>query len=201
VELATVLHNLGMVRFHQGDLDEGERTLSEALEMRRRLLGYEHPSVALSLNNLGTLHLERGDLPSAEHLLRQALSLQTRLLGEEHSYVAIGLRGLAEALRRQGDLSQAGVLFDRALDIQRRTLPVGHPEIGETLHLLGSLRFDQNEYAAAEELYLQAWSSFDGRISPDHLVFRRLAADLASLYRTTGRPTQAEWFRRHSDGR
>ena len=52
--------------------------------MYQKLLGQEHPDVALSLNNLAGLYYSQGRYSETEPLLRQALEMYQKLLGEEH---------------------------------------------------------------------------------------------------------------------
>ena len=67
----------------------------QALELRKRLLGDEHPDVATSLNNLALLYDSQGRYSEADPLLVQALELRKRLLREEHPHVAASLNNLA----------------------------------------------------------------------------------------------------------
>jgi tetratricopeptide (TPR) repeat protein len=56
----------------------------QALELRKRLLGTEHPDVALSLNNLAYLYYSQGRYTEAEPLYLQALEIAERQLGANH---------------------------------------------------------------------------------------------------------------------
>ncbi|MEG3440445.1 tetratricopeptide repeat protein, partial [Pannus brasiliensis CCIBt3594] len=82
------LNNLAYLYRETGRYGEAEPLYRQALEMRKRLLGEEHPDVATSLNNLAYLYRETGRYGEAEPLYRQALEMGKRLLGEEHPSVA-----------------------------------------------------------------------------------------------------------------
>jgi tetratricopeptide (TPR) repeat protein len=56
----------------------------QALELRKRLLGEEHPSVATTLNNLAYLYDSQGRYAQAEPLYLQALEIAERQLGVNH---------------------------------------------------------------------------------------------------------------------
>uniref|UniRef100_UPI000A752B74 tetratricopeptide repeat protein n=1 Tax=Geitlerinema sp. PCC 9228 TaxID=111611 RepID=UPI000A752B74 len=72
----------------QGRYEEAEPLYRQALEMRKRLLGEQHPDVATSLNNLAELYRSQGRYDEAEPLYRQALEMFKRLLGEQHPRVS-----------------------------------------------------------------------------------------------------------------
>ncbi len=54
------------------------------MELRKRLLGEEHPDVASSLNNLAGLYKSQGKYTEAEPLYQQALELCEQVLGSNH---------------------------------------------------------------------------------------------------------------------
>jgi hypothetical protein len=51
-------------------MSEAEPLLVEALAMSKRLLGEEHPDVALSLNNLASLYFSQGRYERGRTALR-----------------------------------------------------------------------------------------------------------------------------------
>ncbi|MGI2909814.1 tetratricopeptide repeat protein, partial [Tolypothrix sp. VBCCA 56010] len=68
----------------QGRYSEAEPLYQKALQLYQRLLGEEHPHVAMSYNNLAALYQSQGRYSEAEPLYQKALQLTQRLLGEEH---------------------------------------------------------------------------------------------------------------------
>jgi len=52
--------------------------------LRKRLLGDNHPDVALSLNNLARLYDSQGRYTEAEPLLLEAIKIATQVLGDNH---------------------------------------------------------------------------------------------------------------------
>lgn len=68
----------------QGRYEEAEPLYLEALAMRKKLLGEEHPYVATSINNLAGLYHKQGRYSEAEPLYQQALAIADRALGAEH---------------------------------------------------------------------------------------------------------------------
>jgi len=56
----------------------------QALELWKKLLGSEHPNVALSMNNLAALYDAQGRYAEAEPLFKQALTMCEKMLGVNH---------------------------------------------------------------------------------------------------------------------
>ena len=74
----------------------------QALELREKLFGPEHPAVAESLNNLGLFYQGRRRNAEAEPLLVRALKLKKKVLIPEHPHVAAGMNSLAVLFQAQG---------------------------------------------------------------------------------------------------
>ncbi len=89
--MATSLNNLAALYRSQGRYKEAEPLYLEALDLYKRLLGDNHPLVALSLNNLAALYRSQDRYKEAEPLLVEALDLRKRLLGDNHPHVATSL--------------------------------------------------------------------------------------------------------------
>ena len=67
----------------------------QSLDIRKRQLGDDHPSVATSLNNLALLYESQGKYSEAEDLAKQALVIYQNRLGNEHpdtQNVAVGVK-------------------------------------------------------------------------------------------------------------
>ena len=54
-----------------GDYAKAEPLFKEALQIRQKVLGPEHPDTAQSLNNLAELYQAMGDYAKAEPLLQR----------------------------------------------------------------------------------------------------------------------------------
>jgi tetratricopeptide (TPR) repeat protein len=156
VDLASSLSDLALIYQSQGKYEQAEPLHMQALEMRKRLLGEEHPDVARSLNNLAALYESQGKYEKAEPLLLQALEMRKRFLGEEHPEVAQSLNNLAGLYYSQGKHEQAEPLYVQALEMSKRLLGEEHPNVAQSLNNLAALYHSQGKYEQAKSLYQQA---------------------------------------------
>ena len=65
-----------------GEYAKAEPLYQEALRIRQKVLGSEHPDTALSLNNLAVLYQEMGEYAKAEPLYQEALRIRQKVLGQ-----------------------------------------------------------------------------------------------------------------------
>ncbi|MBD2288192.1 tetratricopeptide repeat protein [Microcystis wesenbergii FACHB-1317] len=68
------------------------------LDLRKRLLGDNHPSVATSLNNLAHLYYSQVRYSEAEPLYLEAINIATQALGENHPHTQTFYRNYLEML-------------------------------------------------------------------------------------------------------
>ena len=67
-----------------GEYAKAEPLYQEALRIRQKVLGPEHPDTAGSLNNLASLYQHMGEYAKAEPLYQEALRIRQKVLGPEH---------------------------------------------------------------------------------------------------------------------
>ena len=70
------------------------------MDLRKQLLGVNHPDTATSFNNLAFLYYSQGKYEEAEPLYIQALQIAEGVLGVNHPNT-VTIRGNLECLRAQ----------------------------------------------------------------------------------------------------
>ncbi|MDZ8024293.1 MAG: tetratricopeptide repeat protein [Nostoc sp. DedQUE11] len=192
IDLAVNFSNLAGLYRATGRYSEAEPLYQQALQLRKRLLGENHPAYATSLNNLAGIYKSTGQYSKAELLYQQALELRKRLLGENHADVVASLNNLALLYDEQGRYDEAEPLYLRSLEIAKSLLSENHPSFALILNNLALLYYHQGRYSEAEPLSQQAIEldkQFLGEENPD------VATDLHNLgliYRAQGRYNEAE---------
>ncbi|MEL6854402.1 MAG: tetratricopeptide repeat protein, partial [Cyanobacteria bacterium J06607_13] len=75
----------------QGRYEAAEPLFQDALALRRKLLGDDHPDVATSLNNLAGLYESQGRYDEAEPLYLRAIAILINRLGQQHPNTQTGI--------------------------------------------------------------------------------------------------------------
>ena len=91
----------------QNKYKEAANLLNDALAIREKTLGENHPAVAATLNNLAVLYGKRGKYKDAEPLCKRALEIREKVLGSDHPDVAKQLNNLALLCQNQGKYEEA----------------------------------------------------------------------------------------------
>lgn len=96
---------------------EGISAETQALEIRKQVLGENHRIFGQSLHLLAELHLAMNNFSQAEILYLQVLELETALVGKAHPEVALKLRNLGRLYLAKSDYPKAEAYFRQADDI------------------------------------------------------------------------------------
>ncbi|MBX3327352.1 MAG: tetratricopeptide repeat protein [Nitrospira sp.] len=163
----------------------------EALAIREKVLGPEHPHTAASLNNLAVLHHAQGQDTQAHPLLQRVLVIYEKLFGAEHPATATSLNNLAELYEAQGQYAEALPLLQRALVIREKVLGPEHPATATSLNNLAELYKAQGQYAEALPLLQRALVIREKILGPEHPDTAASLSNLAGLYVDQGQYAQA----------
>ena len=110
------MNNLTAILSKEGKFAEAEQIGSEVLDIRRRVLGPDHPLTLRSMSNLADSLTKLGNWTDAEKLLRQALEIQRRVLGPDHPDTALSTYNLACVIAHQGKSTEALAMLREAVD-------------------------------------------------------------------------------------
>ena len=185
--------NTEVIRLYQaGRSAEAIPIAQQALSIREKALGPEHPDVGTALNNLAGLYQAQGRYAEAEPLSKRSLSLREKALGPDHPSVGQSLNNLAGLYENQGRTTEAEPLYKRSLSIWEKALGPDHPQVGASLNNLAGLYQHQGRYPEAEPLYKRSLGIREKALGPDHPQVGTALNNLAGLYQTQGRYPEAE---------
>jgi len=133
---AARLRETGDTAGARGELDRARELYQQAMELRQRWLGPDHPDVAKMHNNYAVFLRDIGELDAAAEHAGEALRILTQELGEQHVLTARALYNLARLERDRGHRDRATALCLRALEIQGKLLGAEHVQTAQTRELL-----------------------------------------------------------------
>jgi tetratricopeptide (TPR) repeat protein len=194
---ADLLEILGEVYLDVGDVVNAEAAYREALRLRRKVLGGNHPDVARSLNHLGdVLRPQEGKAAEAEALHREASAILARLPAEQLA-AAITLHYLAWALERQDKYKEAETVHREALALRQKLLSDESPPVADSFHEVGGALEHQRRYADAEMMYHSALERQKKSLG-DHRDTAHTLDHLGQLFENRSQPGEAENYYRQA---
>jgi len=98
----------------QGDLKKAEAHHRNALTLREKVLGPDHPQVASSLYNLGIVVAAQKQHTEAEAFFQRALTILGSAGLEDHPVAVLCVQNFAAMLRELGREGEAVALESRA---------------------------------------------------------------------------------------
>jgi len=114
--------NLANVLRRAGRYEEAEPLCLKALELRRQVLGEDHPYAIDSLRGLGLLRAEQGRYEEAEELLTESLEKRRRVQGREHDRAIHNMVRLGWVYTEQQRYDEAEALLLDAFELSHRVL-------------------------------------------------------------------------------
>jgi tetratricopeptide (TPR) repeat protein len=121
-ERAAILNNLAALLQDVGDYEQALALYHHSLEIARRVLGPEHPSVATTLNNLAAVYEAKGDYEQALALYHHSLEIARRVLGSNHPDTARILSNSAGVLLKMKRIDEARRRYEEAMQVMEQYL-------------------------------------------------------------------------------
>lgn len=151
-----------------GDYIQAESLYRRCLEIRKRVLGEDHPETLASAENLARTLRKTGKLDEAAQLARAALEKRERMLGLKHSDTSGNMAALADILRDSGDLDGAALLYEQALEGLRESPGSSHPSTLRVLYEYSVLRKIQRRSIEARRLAYELMTGARKTLPPGH---------------------------------
>ena len=119
-EAGRLLNSIGRYLYQQAVYAEAEPLYQQALVIKEKASGLDHPDLAATLNNLADLHTFQSRYTKAEPLYQKALTIKEKALGPDHPELATTLENYASLLHKIERDTEAIALENRALAIRAR---------------------------------------------------------------------------------
>jgi tetratricopeptide (TPR) repeat protein len=213
-------HALSVVSFHEHDFTEpvdidllfniagsflllgkyGEAglTYQHTLDLRKKVLGEEHPDTLASMNNLAIVLQQQEKYKEAEKMHRQELGLTKKVLGKVHPDTLASMDNLANVLQQQEKYEEAEEMHRRTLDLMRMVLGEEHPSTLGSMNNLAIVLRQQEKYEEAEKMLRQALDLMRMVLGEEHPYTLASMGNLANVLQQQEKYEEAEEMHRQT---
>jgi CHAT domain-containing protein/tetratricopeptide (TPR) repeat protein len=181
-DLAFVLNWLGQAEMEQQDFAQGQKRLGEALDVLTKVYDPNHWKVTDARVLRDEAKLIAGLSPQDFRDFKSTAQLDAR----------------AFQFFRAGKYADAVPLAEKCCEIRKRVLGEAQPDYARNLLHLGLLYENLQDYARAEETFMQASEICKNTLGESHPDYAMSLHYLASLYRIKGDFARAEPLLRQS---
>ena len=152
---------------YRKDWDGAISYFQDALPIRQKNLGRDHPLVAQVLFKLGTSHSRRDEFELGSDCLSECLRIRSSTVGPEDTLVADTLFELAGTLKEShqvsGKLDPSQCYVD-AIRIYRQSLGESHVKVAKCLARLGDILDAKKDSKKAGSCYEKAVAIFEAKL-------------------------------------
>jgi tetratricopeptide (TPR) repeat protein len=198
LSLASVNTNLGWFYMLKGNLIRAEPILQEAIMVREKGLGANHPHTLASVSNLASVLESQGRYKEAESMNRRALKGSEEELGANHPATLASVINLASMLERRGRYEEAELMNRRALEGYKKELGANHPATLTSVSKLASVLESQGRYEEAESMSRRALEGNEKELGANHPATLTSVSKLVLVLLSQGRYEEAESMNRRA---
>jgi tetratricopeptide (TPR) repeat protein len=184
---ADLLNAMAIYLTGRGEASAAKSLFEQALTLKYRGYGPDHPELAVTLDNLGLILTRLGDMKAARELHMTALSIKTAAFGLMHPAVALTLNNLAAAQSAAGDYSAACDSLRQAVTIDQSTWGPGSTQTAATLRDLGIGMTNSGNAESAVEMLERSLAIYDAACGPASPQVAQTAGALAVTLNQLGR--------------
>jgi serine/threonine protein kinase/tetratricopeptide (TPR) repeat protein len=190
-DVSALLDDLAQVYADEQQWALAKQTYERALQVDRRVLGDDHPRVAMRLNNLAVVAQNIGDLKLAESLYRDAIRRDEQVYGDQHPETGAALGNYGLLLQREGRLAEAEPPLRSALDVVLKLYGPDNYNVGYARVSLAMLLHDEGALPEAEAEFRQALAVYGGSLPANHQYRAAALMHFARLLVDRGKPDEA----------
>jgi serine/threonine protein kinase len=165
---AQLMHVMGSVYYNLGLYGRAHSLFTQAIQIRRRILGPQHLETLSSTQELANVLAGEGHTTEAEQLCREVLGIRRRVLGAEAPDTLRSLNTLGRIVDDEGNYAEAERVFRQLRDINLRRLGPEHPDTLRSMNNLGIVLDQEGRDAEAEEIHRRVIEGDRRTLGPDH---------------------------------
>lgn len=155
-EIARSYHYLGRVQYKEVEYSQAMQSHKNAVLLRKRVFGENHPETAESYYEWGKTSFHKGDLPKALALLERSLAISESEMGKDHEKTGDNLYQLGLVQWKIHRLVESLSTHQRALGLRLKHLGRYHNKTAKSLYQLGLIYSSLGRFNRAADSHVQA---------------------------------------------
>ena len=155
-EIARSYHYLGRVQYKEVEYSQAIESHKNAVLLRKRLFGENHPETAESYYEWGKTSFHEEDLAKALALLERSLAISESEMGKDHEKTGDHLYQLGLVQWKIHRLEESLSTHQRALDIRLKHLGRYHNKTAKSLYQIGLIYNSLGRFNRAANSHVQA---------------------------------------------
>lgn len=192
VQLAMARVLAGSVQYSLGNFKKALKLFEDALRTLREKVGKEQETVAATLFHMGVVRVALYDFDEAMTNLKDAFKTQKKLLGNDHPATLRTRREIGNlCVAWTPELDPALNEFHAILEIQKRVHGEKHPNIAETLHVIGCTQARKGDSSIALQTLESCYNMRLEFLGMDHPLQATTLHEIAKIRLSNGRVKKA----------
>jgi tetratricopeptide (TPR) repeat protein len=135
------------------EYEEAIKYYEKSLEIKLKIHGDQHPSIARTYHNLGSVWKTIGKYDQALYYYEKTLALDIKIYGDQHPSTATTYNSLGLFWSAKGNLDKAIKYYEKTLALDLKIYGDQHPSTATTYNNLGYDFTRKGEYNKAIEYY------------------------------------------------
>ncbi|MEZ4847631.1 MAG: tetratricopeptide repeat protein [Bacteroidia bacterium] len=164
-DYANTLHGMGVVSWKRREFSLAESLINQSLELKRKLFGENHLSVAAAYDILGLIAQQRGEYAFAIKLFKKSLQIReakNESLSSDYNHLGL-------AYFHSGNYYQAESYYLKAIEaLDQQGIPPLNQSRGRNYMNLGNVYLNLGDFDQAESYYREAIYIFQQLYGPNH---------------------------------
>ena len=167
----------------------------EVLKTARESMGTDKsPFIAESYRGIAEIAVKEKNYKKADSLFNLSLGMYKEIIGENNLSTISTCFDYSKLLIKMDSLNKAGSIVNKNLEILKKNFNEDIWGIAEGKSLLGEIHVKRKEFAKAENLLLESYSSYKKEFGENDFHTREIAQKLVSLYSGWNKKDKATFY-------
>ena len=188
---AHIYHQLGILKYYQGEYNEAVKFYERSLAIRQRTLTEDDPSLALTYNDLALVYNSMGEYSKALEFHEKSQQIREKALPPNHPDLAESYNNIGQVYSNMGENSKALEFYQKSHEIKEKALPPNHPSLATSYNNIGSVYNNIGEYSKALEFYEKSHQIREKALPPNHPSLATSYNNIGQVYNNMGEYSKA----------